>query len=65
MKFYFSTWMCNDQSYSLSKAGVSCRLTSFFFKDMATEEQTEKYMKGEVLPFQPQQAMEKPDANQA
>ena len=55
MILYYSCWMCPDQSYSLSKAGITSRLTSFYFKDMTNKENTIKYMKGETLPFQPQQ----------
>lgn len=62
MKIYFSTWLTKDQSYSLSKAGVNTRLTSFFFKHMATEKDTERYFQGEVLSFTPQTAMEDSDA---
>lgn len=65
MKLYFSTWMCPDQSYSLGEAKVTTRLTSFFFRDMADEENTLKYMQGETLPFKPQQAMEESDADKA
>lgn len=65
MKIYFSTWLTKDQSYSLSKAGVSTRLTSFFFKHMASPEDTEKYLKGETLPFEPQTTMtEEPNASE-
>lgn len=65
MKIYFSTWMCPDQSYSLSKAGVTTRLTSFYFSPMADEEATKKYLKGETLPFNPQQAVEEPNERKA
>lgn len=65
MILYFSTWMCPDQSYSLSKAGVTTRLTSFYFSHMADEEATKKYMKGETLPFKPQQAVEEPNERKA
>lgn len=65
MILYFSTWMCPDQSYSLSKAGVATRLTSFYFSGMADEEATEKYLKGETLPFKPQQAVEEPNERKA
>lgn len=65
MKIYFSTWMCPDQSYSLSKAGVDTRLTSFFFSNMADEEATKKYLEGKTLPFKPQPAVEETDERKA